>query len=83
VVCDVYDLAALSQALAAFHPDAVMHQLTDLPDAAEEISELGWRNDRMRREGTRNLLTAARAAEATRFYAQSLEAPRRARRNRR
>src|SRR6266516_511901 len=72
VVCDVYDAAALSQALIGFGPDAVMHQLTDLPDEAAKIPELGARNDRMRREGTRNVLAAARAAGATRIYAQSI-----------
>src|SRR5215471_4661716 len=32
VVCDVFDLDALEAAVAAFAPEAVMHQLTDLPD---------------------------------------------------
>jgi uncharacterized protein YbjT (DUF2867 family) len=31
VVYDVYDAAALRQAVVGFDPDAVMHQLTDLP----------------------------------------------------
>jgi hypothetical protein len=48
-----------------------MHQLTDLPD--EEASIAGSNaNARMRREGTRNLLAAARAARAARFLAQSV-----------
>jgi len=49
-----------------------MHQLTDLPDDASQIPELGGRNDRMRREGTRNLLAAAHHASARRIYAQSI-----------
>lgn len=72
VVCDVYDATALNEAVAGFGPDAVMHQLTDLPDEAARIPELSERNDRMRTEGTRNLLAAASAAGATRIYAQSI-----------
>ena len=49
-----------------------MQQLTDLPDRVEQLSEYGARNDRMRTEGTRNLLAAAKAAGATRFLAQSI-----------
>ncbi len=72
VVCDVYDAPALRAAVAAVAPDLVMHQLTDLPD---HISELGDRlasNNRIRREGTRNLLAAAAAAGVERFVAQSV-----------
>jgi hypothetical protein len=65
------DAAALNEAVARFRPDAVMDQLTDLRDEAD-IPALGARNDRMRREGTRNLLAAARAARAGRIYAQSI-----------
>jgi hypothetical protein len=50
----------------------VMHQVTDLPDDIDRIAEYGVRNDRIRREGTRNLLTAAGAAGAKRFLAQSI-----------
>ncbi len=72
VVCDVYDAEALSAAVAAFAPDAVMHQLTDLPDDAAKIPELAARNDRMLGEGTRNLLAAAHDANARRIFAQSI-----------
>lgn len=72
VLCDVYDADALRVAVIQFRPDAVMHQLTDLPDDAEKIPELGPRNDRMLREGTRNLLAAAEAAAAGRTLAQSI-----------
>ena len=72
VLCDVYDAEALRESVVRFRPDAVMHQLTDLPDDAAKISELGARNDRMRREGTRNLLTAAAAAGSERILAQSI-----------
>ncbi|HEY1511125.1 MAG TPA: NAD(P)H-binding protein [Solirubrobacteraceae bacterium] len=72
VVCDVYDARALRAAVVQFEPDAVMHQLTDLPDDASKIPEFGERNDRIRREGTENLLAAAAAAKVERFYAQSI-----------
>jgi hypothetical protein len=39
-----------------------MHQLTDLPDDPARMREFGARNDRMRSEGTRNLVDAAGAA---------------------
>ena len=69
VVCDVYDLPALRDAVRAFAPDALMHQLTDLPDDAARLRDFGPRNDRMRSEGTRNLVEAAAGA---RVYAQSI-----------
>jgi nucleoside-diphosphate-sugar epimerase len=72
VVCDVYDADPLRDAVVQFEPDAVMHQLTDLPDDVSQLSEFGARNDRMRTEGTRNLLTAAKAANVERFFAQSI-----------
>ena len=53
-------------------PQAVFHQLTDLPDNAGEVAAFGDRNDRMRSEGTRNLLAAAAAARAGRVIAQSI-----------
>ena len=71
VVCDVYDAGRLAEAVVSYAPDLVMHQLTDLPD--DEASLAGSTgNARMRTEGTRNLLAAARAARASRFFAQSV-----------
>jgi uncharacterized protein YbjT (DUF2867 family) len=72
VLCDVFDAERLSEAVVAFRPDAVMHQLTDLPDRADELSAYSQRNDRMRTEGTRNLIAAAGAARAQSFVAQSI-----------
>ena len=72
VVCDVYDLAALTAAMTGFRPDVVLHQLTDLPDDASDIPRLAGRNRRMRDEGTANLLAAAHAAGAARVIAQSI-----------
>jgi nucleoside-diphosphate-sugar epimerase len=72
VICDVYDLAALTTAMTGFRPDVVLHQLTDLPDDASDIPRLAGRNQRMRDEGTANLLAAAHAAGAARLIAQSI-----------
>ena len=72
VVCDVFDADALTQALTAFAPEVVFHQLTDLPDDAADLARSGDRNDRMRSQGTRNLLAAAAAARAARVIAQSI-----------
>lgn len=37
VLCDVFDVPALTEAVRSFAPEAVIHQLTDLPDTASEI----------------------------------------------
>ncbi len=72
VVCDVFDRDALREAIVRARPDAILHELTDLPDDAERIRELAAANNRIRREGTRNLLDAAEVAGANRFVAQSV-----------
>jgi nucleoside-diphosphate-sugar epimerase len=72
VVCDVYDAEGLTDAVAAFEPELVMHQLTDLPDDMKRLALYIKRNNRIRNEGTRNLVAAARAADATRMLAQSI-----------
>jgi nucleoside-diphosphate-sugar epimerase len=72
VVCDVFDAGRLEEAVVGFRPDAVVHQLTDLPDRVEEIPAYAAGNDRIRGEGTRNLVAAAQAAGAEHFVAQSI-----------
>lgn len=72
VICDVFDAGALAEAVEAFGPDSVIHQLTDLPDHVADMASFGARNDRIRGEGTRNLLAAAVAAGAEQFIAQSI-----------
>jgi uncharacterized protein YbjT (DUF2867 family) len=72
VICDVFDAGALAEAVEAFGPDSVIHQLTDLPDHVADMASFGARNDRIRSEGTRNLLAAAVAAGAEQFIAQSI-----------
>jgi nucleoside-diphosphate-sugar epimerase len=73
VVVDVYDASALVEAVVAFEPDLVMHQLTDLPPNPAEIPAKGPANARVRTEGTRNLIAAAAASEREpRLLAQSI-----------
>jgi nucleoside-diphosphate-sugar epimerase len=72
VVCDVFDGVALRDAVSAARPGLIMHQLTDLPDDPRRIPEFADRNNRIRTEGTRNLIAAAQAAGAPRLIAQSI-----------
>lgn len=72
VVCDVFDVSTLTAVVGKANPDLVMHQLTDLPDDLADIDEHFAAHNRIRREGTRNLVAAARAAGAKRFLAQSV-----------
>lgn len=74
VVGDVFDAPALTALMADRRPDAVIHQLTDLPQSFDprHIDEIYARNNRVRREGTRHLLDASRAAGVQRFVVQSM-----------
>jgi uncharacterized protein YbjT (DUF2867 family) len=78
IVCDVFEADELSSAVVRFAPDAVISQLTDLPDDRARIAEHREAGSRMRREGTRNLLAAARTARVSRFLVQSVAWPLRA-----
>ena len=74
VVVDVFDAAALSAAVAAARPQAIIHQLTDLAFApgTPQYEEGLKRNARLRIEGTANLVAAAKAAGVTKMIAQSI-----------
>jgi nucleoside-diphosphate-sugar epimerase len=74
VVVDVFDAAALTRTVQAAAPQIIMHQLTDLPCAPNTpgYQEGLNRNARLRIEGTRNLVAAAKAAGVTRLIAQSI-----------
>jgi nucleoside-diphosphate-sugar epimerase len=72
VVGDVFDREWILAAVSAFQPDTVMHQLTDLPDDVTRVGEFAAANSRIRREGTPNLLRAARQSGVRRFLAQSV-----------
>jgi nucleoside-diphosphate-sugar epimerase len=74
VVLDVFDAQATRTAMRAAKPEAVIHQLTDLPrefDAAR-IAVSYAANARIRSEGTRNLIAAAHAASTRRLIVQSI-----------
>jgi len=72
VLCDLFDEKSLTAAVKDFQPDVVVHQVTDLPDELEKLADFLPGNSRVRSEGTRNLLTAARASNASGFVAQSV-----------
>jgi nucleoside-diphosphate-sugar epimerase len=73
-VVDALDAGAVMGAVTAAAPDAVIHQLTAIPqrlDPRKIVRDFAL-NDRLRTDGTRNLLAAAHAAGASRFIAQSI-----------
>ncbi|MBU7441793.1 NAD-dependent epimerase/dehydratase family protein [Paraburkholderia fungorum] len=74
VVVDVFDAAALRNALLHIAPQTVIHQLTDLPPALDpaRMAEAVTANARIRDEGTRNLVAAAVSAGSSRMIAQSI-----------
>ena len=74
VVADVFDAEGLRAAVEAARPEAVLHELTDLPPNLDprKMEEQAAGNDRIRVEGTRNLVAAAVAAGARRVVAQSI-----------
>ena len=72
VICDVFDAEALTAAVMAFGPDAIVDELTDLPDDAASLLRHAGANARIRREGTANLLAAAASAGTSTFVVQSV-----------
>ena len=60
VVCDALDAVALREAVAAAEPEVVVHQLTALPPRFDPRRQHIYdATNRVRTEGTRNLLAAA------------------------
>ena len=74
VVVDVFDAAALRDAVLRARPDVVIHQLTDLPQTfdRERLAASLVNNARLRIDGTDNLVAASLAAGARRLIAQSI-----------
>ena len=72
VLCDVFDAGQLGTVVARAEPDAVINQLTDLPQSLNprKLGEYYAANNHVRREGTTNLLSAARGAGVRRFLVQ-------------
>jgi 2-alkyl-3-oxoalkanoate reductase len=72
-IADGLDRDAVVAAVTAARPDAVIHQLTGLAGLSNlrDFDGAFALTNRLRTEGTDNLLAAARAAGASRFVAQS------------
>jgi 2-alkyl-3-oxoalkanoate reductase len=73
VVLDALDARAVRETVAAAQPDAIVHQATALADArpSRNFDRIFAQTNRLRTEGTDNLLAAARKAGVRRFVAQS------------
>jgi 2-alkyl-3-oxoalkanoate reductase len=72
-VVDALDAQALRRSVEAAAPEVIVHELTALPDRFRpRAKDLYDATNRIRREGTRNLLDAAHAAGARRFVCQSI-----------
>ena len=74
VVCDAFDTERVVLAVEAARPEVVVNQLTDIPKAINprKMAEQFRTNDRLRTEGTRNLMRGATAAGARRLISQSI-----------
>lgn len=73
VVCDALDRSALEEAVAEAQPEAVVNQLTSLPQEYNPRKASFYEaTDRVRREGGHNLVEAARAAGVRRLITQSI-----------
>jgi nucleoside-diphosphate-sugar epimerase len=70
-LCDAFDAEGLREAVVAARPEVVVHLLTALPQRFKPRADLGPTN-RVRIEGTRNLVAAAKAAGARRMVAESV-----------
>ena len=74
VVVNVFSATAVARAVQKTAPHVIIHQLTDLPSAPGTPGyEAGLeRNARLRIDGTRNLVAAAKAMGIKRMIAQSI-----------
>ena len=74
VVVDALDQAGVTAAVKAFKPDAVMNQLTSLPQRYNPRRIAPWYalTNRLRVDGTKILMAAALEVEARRFIQQSI-----------
>lgn len=74
IICDVLDRRALAREVRSFQPEVVVQHLTDLPAALppRKLANAYAANDRLRSEGTANLIAAATEARARRYVAQNV-----------
>lgn len=71
-LANAFDLDAVARAVADFGPDVIVHEMTDLPDSALALPLKLAANNRIRIDGTNNLLAAAASAGCSRVVAQSI-----------
>lgn len=73
-ICDALDAQRLRGVVAAARPEAVIHQLTDLPRefGLKKLREAYVNNNLLRSKGTENLVAAAQQAGAARFVVGSM-----------
>jgi len=72
-VMDALDREATAAVVEEARPDVIVHQLTALPNAPDlRQKDIYEATDRLRREGTRNLVSAALEAGVSRMVAQSI-----------
>jgi nucleoside-diphosphate-sugar epimerase len=69
VVCDVYDSDKLLRVVREARPQIVINFLTDLS------AGIGEANNRLRCDGSKNLVSAAKAVEARRLVVESVAFP--------
>ncbi len=81
VALDLLDASAVRRAVLAAEPEAIVHQATALADArfTRNLDRTFAQTNRLRTEGTDNLLAVAREAGISRFVAQSFASMRNAR----
>lgn len=73
LTADALDPSAVADAFERFRPDAVLHQLTALPAESDlrDLDRVFAATNRLRTEGTANLVAASRQIGVRRFVAQS------------
>ncbi|MFF1876325.1 SDR family oxidoreductase [Leifsonia sp. NPDC058230] len=72
IVVDVFDRAALIEAVRRFEPDVILNELTDLPDDVTKIGDHAELNARIRTEGNQNLIEASRQTGTPKILAQTV-----------
>ena len=72
ILCDVFDQDALIAAVRNFKPDVILNELTDLPDEMDKIGDHAAMNARIRTEGNKNVIEAARQSGSPKILAQTV-----------
>jgi nucleoside-diphosphate-sugar epimerase len=71
-ICDALDAAAVEEAVTAARPEAIVSELTSLPEDYDLRTIDYEPTNRLRVEGGRNLIAAGRRAGARRYISQSI-----------